>query len=237
MNYFYPMIDVLLITCEHGGNKIPDQYRHLFQGADSVLQTHRGFDIGALEMALFMAQELNCDFFYSIISRLLIEQNRSPDSPELFSDFTNALPENEKQSIIKQFYDPYRKQVDLAVKNNIYSDKNVLHLSIHTFTPCLNGKIRKADIGILFDESRKKELAFSQKLKKRIKKLHKEYNVRKNYPYKGTDDGLTKWLREKYPANYMGIELEINSKLCENRESWNNCQQVITEAVKRLLKK
>ena len=37
----------LVITCEHGGNHIPGAYRHLFQGQEAVLQSHRGFDPGA----------------------------------------------------------------------------------------------------------------------------------------------------------------------------------------------
>jgi len=34
--------------------------------------------------------------------------------------------------------------------------------------------------------------------------------VRFNYPYLGKADGFTTYLRKQFPANYMGIELEVN---------------------------
>ena len=36
------------LTCEHGGNRIPREYAHLFRGARAVLASHRGWDPGAL---------------------------------------------------------------------------------------------------------------------------------------------------------------------------------------------
>ncbi|HEX8011112.1 MAG TPA: hypothetical protein VF814_09280 [Casimicrobiaceae bacterium] len=37
--------------------------------------------------------------------------------------------------------------------------------------------------------------------------------VRPNYPYAGNADGLTTYLRRRFPAgSYLGIELEINQR-------------------------
>jgi len=33
--------DFLLITCEHGGNRIPARYRPLFRGAGKLLDSHQ----------------------------------------------------------------------------------------------------------------------------------------------------------------------------------------------------
>ena len=41
----------LLLTCEHGGNRIPPEYRALFRGATAALASHRGWDPGALALA------------------------------------------------------------------------------------------------------------------------------------------------------------------------------------------
>ena len=41
----------LVITCEHGGNRIPVRYRGLFKVKKAVLLSHRGYDIGALSLA------------------------------------------------------------------------------------------------------------------------------------------------------------------------------------------
>jgi predicted N-formylglutamate amidohydrolase len=39
----------LVITCEHGGNRIPKPYRDLFHADQALLSSHRGFDPGALD--------------------------------------------------------------------------------------------------------------------------------------------------------------------------------------------
>ena len=48
-------IDTFLITCEHGGNRIPAPYRRLFRGQRALLDSHRGYDPGALVMARALA--------------------------------------------------------------------------------------------------------------------------------------------------------------------------------------
>jgi len=40
-----------LITCEHGGNRIPARYRPLFACHGALLASHRGYDPGALALA------------------------------------------------------------------------------------------------------------------------------------------------------------------------------------------
>jgi predicted N-formylglutamate amidohydrolase len=48
----------LVITCEHGGNRIPIRYTDLFKANPVLLNTHRGFDPGALSMAKIWQQHL-----------------------------------------------------------------------------------------------------------------------------------------------------------------------------------
>ena len=47
----------LLVTCEHGGNRVPKEYRRLFAGWEPVLASHRGYDPGALTLARELADE------------------------------------------------------------------------------------------------------------------------------------------------------------------------------------
>src|SRR5687768_11004985 len=98
------MFDATIVTCEHGGNKIPQKYWYLFQGKEDILNTHVGWDPGALEAARFVAEKLNLPLFYSETCRLLVEANRSIGFRDHFSDFTIGLPDDEKQAIIEQYY-------------------------------------------------------------------------------------------------------------------------------------
>ena len=48
----------LLLTCEHAVNAVPERWRHLFRGNTEVLETHRGWDRGAADLAEAIAREL-----------------------------------------------------------------------------------------------------------------------------------------------------------------------------------
>ncbi len=220
-----------LLTCEHGGNHIPKHFKACFKNRESVLNTHRGFDIGALDM--FRALQPLADYSnYSEASRLLIELNRSLHHPNLFSEFTKALPKPEKQQLINNHYLPYRNAVENTIKNWIANGETVLHLSVHSFTPILNGQERQCDVGLLYDSRRIEEKAFCVQFKKALLLENPELNVRFNYPYLGKADGFTTYLRKQFGKNYLGIELEINQKYASDNQFPKELKSVLFLALK-----
>ena len=202
----------LIVTCEHGGNQIPAEFQACFLGNQSILATHRGLDIGAL--SAFEEMKKIADFsLYSETSRLLIELNRSLHHKNLFSEFTKNLSEQEKERIIAQYYLPYRNAVEDKIRSFASKNHTVIHISVHSFTPELNGEIRNTDIGLLFDSRRKTERGFCEKWKTNFSSISKDLRVRYNYPYLGKADGFTTYLRKQFKeADYLGIELEINQR-------------------------
>lgn len=204
------MIYALIITCEHAGNHVPDEYKSLFENQEEVLQSHRGWDPDAWSLANFLSTQLKAPLFGCLTTRLLIEANRSLESPQLFSEFTSSLTEEAKQKLIHEIYKPYREQVQKAIDTMI---KPVLHLSIHSFTSIWDNQERKVDIGILFDPSQDSEASFGNGLKENLQRNLPGFLICFNEPYKGTDDGITTWLRKKYKNDvYTGIEIEVNQK-------------------------
>lgn len=196
---------VLLLTCEHGGRKIPAAYRDLFPPA--VLETHRGWDIGALALARQLAKKTRGALLYSEISRLLVDLNRSVGKKGLFSEFTPASHDE----ILRVHYYPYRLTVESQIKTQIKAGFRVFHFSVHSFTPCLNGETRNCEIGLLYDPQRPIEKSVCSQISKDLKATEPELRTRLNYPYKGNADGFPTSLRKKYPAaHYCGIELEFN---------------------------
>ena len=75
-------VDSFLITCEHGGNRVPAPYRRLFRGRRALLDSHRGYDPGALVMARALAAAFTAPLVTSTVSRLLIDLNRSTGHPQ-----------------------------------------------------------------------------------------------------------------------------------------------------------
>ncbi len=201
----------LVLTCEHAGNYIPEEYKNLFGDNLDVLETHRGYDPGAFDLFCIL-KELASYHRSHNVSRLLIEVNRSLHHPSLFSEYSRNLPSEIKNRLIKEFYETYRKEVQHAISELITAGEEVLHLSIHSFTPQLNGEVRNTDIGLLYDPARKTEVNFCRALKRELLLNESSYRIRANYPYRGTADGFTTSLRKKFKVKYTGIEIEVNQK-------------------------
>lgn len=226
-----------LITCEHAGNRVPEAYRHLFSNSDEILKSHRGWDPGAIRTAEILAAELGAPLVEYSWTRLLIEPNRSAGHRKLFSEFTRKLPEYEKEMLIKQFYLPYRNRVETKLKSMILSGGKVVHISVHTFTPELNGMVRDADAGLLYDPAREKEKEFCRHLRKQLRVSNPGFRVRMNYPYLGSSDGFTTALRKKFAGSqYLGVELEINQKwLDPEKKQWTEISHLFAASIRNVL--
>lgn len=203
---------VPLISCEHASNTVPEQYAHLFASPEAkrLLSTHRGWDIGALPVAVDLAQRLSAPLLCTRITRLLIEANRSLEAHDLFSATSRDLPDAEKQAIIDRYYLPYRTSLERTIAALIGSGHRVLHLSVHSCTDELNGNTRDFELGLLFDPKRSFESRITARISDWFSREHPEYRVVHNKPYLGTDDGMTTELRKLFPDPvYAGIELEL----------------------------
>ena len=117
--------DALIITCEHGGNEVPAAYAPLFADHEALLQTHRGWDPGALELAQQMAQALDAPLFAATTTRLLIDLNRSIGHRQLHSEATRALARSTLSDIAARYYRPHRDAVEAEVARRIAAGQRV----------------------------------------------------------------------------------------------------------------
>lgn len=227
----------LLITCEHGGHEVPAAYRSVFRGAGDVLTSHRGWDPGALELARRFAAELDAPLFFATTSRLVVELNRSLHHRRLFSQYTHPLAQDIKEQIVRAFYQPYRDQVEQHVASLVARGERVLHLSVHSFTPVLNGEVRNAEIGLLYDPARAWERGFCHAWRETLLATAQQLRVRKNYPYLGSADGFTTYLRTKFKnTQYAGIELEVNQRFpLGDKKPWKALQATLVDSLYRTL--
>lgn len=212
----------LLISCEHGGNRIPTRYRHLFRGYEALLQTHRGYDAGALTMARDLAGTFQARLIVATISRLLVDLNRSIGHPRLYSEATRPAPAGVRREILDAYYLPYRNQVETHIANEVAQGRRVIHVSSHSYTPVLEGEVRNADIGLLYDPGRAPEARLCKAWQAALKARAPETRVRRNYPYSGKSDGFTAHLRRQFAEDtYAGVELEINQQqVLQGGDGW-----------------
>lgn len=226
-----------VITCEHGGNRIPAPYVDFFRDQQDLLDSHRGFDAGSLIMARALARALSAQLVFSTVSRLLVDLNRSIGHPHLHFDAVPKVPVTLRQEILRHYYQPYRDDTERLVRQTIIDHGQVLHLSSHSFTPHLDGQQREADVGLLYDPARPGEVALSERWKAALQVCAPGITVRRNYPYAGKGDGLTRWFRQRLsPDAYIGIELEVNQKhVVGGGRQWSALRQVIVESLRTAL--
>lgn len=198
----------LIVTCEHASDHIPAEMRKRME-IPADIELHRIYDKGALESAKTFASAHGLMVHDFQLSRLLIDANRSLTNRSLFSEFARKLTEKERLNLLREHYIPFR----MAVIKEISSMKQAVHLSFHSFTPVMDGKVRGFDIGILYDPKRPQEAETAKRI---IKYLSEKtgLTVLGNAPYKGTSDGHTTALRKDFaPDSYIGLEIEFSQRL------------------------
>lgn len=225
----------IILSCEHAVNTIPEAYQFLFTTNPAVLETHRAIDFGAFEIAKYFEQTFNCPLISANVSRLIIDCNRSLTHPNCFSSFTKKLPTEEKQYLIETYYKPYRQQVEALINTKIAEGIQIIHLSIHSFTPKFNNLERNTDIGLLYDPSRLGEKKLASEWRQEILEKNKGYRVRMNYPYRGISDGFITSLRKKHDEkHYLGFEVESNQALVSEVTSLQALYQTLASGFRSI---
>lgn len=226
----------LILSCEHAVNTIPTDFLPYFTEASQILDSHRGIDFGAETIADALARSFACQLIKAKTSRLLIDCNRSLHHPDCFSELTKALSSHEKKTVIETFYLPFRQQVIEGIEAGLRIGHCVWHLSIHSFTSALNGHTRNADIGLLYDPKRYQEKKMAKTWQHIINQQGKYRRVRLNYPYRGTADGFTTYLRKRFSAeDYVGIEVESNQSITREAHSLNMLAATLCNTLKEVL--
>ena len=203
----------LFVTAEHGGNDVPPDFAEIFRGRDELLESHRGWDPGSLGLATVLASRLNATLFTATVTRLLVDPNRSSYHRDVFSEVTRPLDRAARSALLDAWHRPHRDRVMNAVARAVDQGRHVLHLGIHSFTPELNGVVRKPDIAFLYDPQRPTEAKIARAWAKGVAARLPGRTIRRNDPYRGSADGLTTTLRRMHAdTSYAGIEVEVNQR-------------------------
>jgi len=223
----------IVISCEHGGDSIPYKYLYLFKNAHEILNSHRGYDLGALELFNSIKNNYIAHKQYATISRLIIDINRSPHRRSLYSEFTKHLPKNEKELIFEIYYKSFRQSFEKEITTLWSNNTCVLHLSVHSFTPVLNGVVRQTDFGILYNPERIAEKQFAQIWREELSVILPDCRTRFNYPFRGKPDGHVRYFRDREKNKYLGIEFEMNQKYADDNRIIKGIAHAFNKASER----
>jgi predicted N-formylglutamate amidohydrolase len=207
----------LLVSCEHASPEVPAGLE-LGVPAD-VLRSHTGWDEGAQTVAALVARTFGAPAHYGAYTRLIADLNRSPTNPEVVPAiaFGTPVPGNqglsaaERQDRIERYHQPYWRAVLAELCQLFLADPErvVLHLSVHSFTPELNGQVRPMPVGVLYDPAQPLEELVARTLIGAYQKAG--LTLAENRPYDGRADALTTACRGFFRAErYAGVEIELN---------------------------
>lgn len=176
----------LLLVCEHAGQAIPTALDSLgISRAD--LNDHIGWDIGVEAVTRSMAHALGAPAIIQRYSRLVIDCNRPPDAPDEIPEISDGvgIPGNQgldqmaRKARRKEIFEPFHN----AVAASFEQYPRRLVLSIHSFTPVMDGVSRPWDMGFLF----RNDTETSGHLHRFLCEAHPNLTIGINEPYQIDD--------------------------------------------------
>jgi len=205
----------LLISCEVGGRRVPSWL--VDSGSlDSVATIGQPWelttsDAAARYVARRMRDQLGAPLIENPFLHALIDVTRSLRHRRLFSSKQRGWPDAWKQRLIGEIYEPYRGSLRRNLETGLARHAYVVHLSIRTFAGTRDGKPRRTDLGLLYDPGVREEVGFCLEWIDELLVDAPMLRVRRNYPWRGTTDSVTKALRNEFSdQNYLGIEVLLN---------------------------
>ena len=228
---------VLVLTCEHGSNKVPKKYAHLFRHKQLILKSPRAYDYGASHIARHLQKDLNCDLVETKITRLLIDCNHSTaQRKRCFSKYTKTLSTAEKDELIAKYYTPFYQTIQKKISDHIALGHQVLHLSIYTFAPFLKGLFLNTGIGLLYNAHRHGEKEVARIIHGLLKHETISFKTRHNYPFLGSHDYVLNSFRKQFSEkDYLGIKLGINQVLITTTSEQDLVCRMLRHSLRELL--
>ncbi|MEZ5868438.1 MAG: N-formylglutamate amidohydrolase [Defluviimonas denitrificans] len=176
----------LLLICEHAGQAVPARLSGLGVTQDQ-LDAHIGWDIGAAGVTRRLAKALDAPAVLQTYSRLVIDCNRPPEAADSMPEVSDGhvIPGNrgltvaDRQARIDEIFAPYQA----AVADMLDRAPFRATVSIHSFTPRMNGFDRPWDIGFLF----RRDEATSTRIARTLAAQAPELTIGMNQPYQVDD--------------------------------------------------
>ena len=180
----------VLLLCEHAGRAIPKRLGTLGLNKEALM-SHIGWDIGAEALARNLAERLNAPLILQRYSRLVIDGNRPPGSPESILEVSDGVEIEVNKNLSlherivreKAIFAPMDQAIDAVFS----ASQRVAAFSIHSFSPQLGGQSRPWHAGFLTRRS----TSTAESLMGSIKAQKPSLNLAINKPYSVDDE--TDW--------------------------------------------
>jgi predicted N-formylglutamate amidohydrolase len=224
-----------VLTCEHAYGRLPPGIGTT--AADrAVLRTHFGWDIGAWELTREIARRLGTGATGGRWSRLWIDLNRPAGDPMLVREdveghepsWNGGIDEREIARRYVETHVRYHQEIDREIAHRLTHSVRPVLLAIHTYTPVWNGRPRRFDAGVLYDENRREAAILAAALRKT------GLEVRYNQPYSGKRGLMYSIDRHGRHHRLPCLELEINQELLSRSGKTNTVARSVARGLREI---
>src|SRR5210317_2190357 len=200
----------ILLVCDHASCRFPESLGDM--GLDPFARRcHLAVDIGAGALTEALAGSLGVTAVLHNYSRLVVDCNRQLMDPSAFLEYGDGilvpgnrnLHKDEKDLRATALYWPYHVAIGDQLDRLKKAGPPPALVSIHSFTPVLNGESREWQMGVLWDKDEKTRTVFLEGLR------GAGYHVGDNEPYSGKapQDFTIDHHAEEINLPHIGIEI------------------------------
>ncbi|BCH14279.1 MULTISPECIES: N-formylglutamate amidohydrolase [unclassified Mesorhizobium] len=228
----------IVLLADHARRDLPEEYGSLGLPA-AEFDRHIAYDIGVETVTRELAALLGVPAVLANFSRLLIDPNRGEDDPTLIrqlydgtvisGNYPLALKERERR--LDRFYRPYHDAVGAMIASVAQACASApFILSVHSFTPFMQGFVRPWHVGILWDRDDRVARPLIDMLAE-----DRSLIVGDNEPYDGALRGDTMF-RHAIVNGFAHALIEIRQDLIADRQdavAWAERLTPIVDAINR----
>jgi predicted N-formylglutamate amidohydrolase len=231
----------VLLVCDHASRFIPRALCGLGLGEEELCR-HIAWDIGIADVTKGLAVLLDAPAVLSQFSRLIIDPNRPHDDELLVPQVSDgvAVPGNSditplaQAARIAEFHAPYHAAVEdvlaaLLQQPQLHADLLPALISMHSFTPVMDGFKRPWDTGILWDRDDRLPLPLMESFRQR------GIAVGDNEPYSGRDAHGYTLRRHAQPRNLPNVLVEVRQDLIDTPKGVAKWVKVLGESMAPVL--
>ena len=179
----------LLLFCDHAGRAFPARLGTLGLGPRELDQ-HIAWDIGIAGLGKRLSLSLDAPLFMTAYSRLVIDCNRrlhDPTSIPQESDRTpipgnRGLSAEDRRQRQEEIFTPYHMALETELQRRLDGGSVPVVVSLHSFTPVMNGFQRPWHVGILWNRDARMPVPLMRRLA-----AEPDLIVGDNEPYSGRD--------------------------------------------------
>ncbi|MEP7030625.1 MAG: N-formylglutamate amidohydrolase [Pseudolabrys sp.] len=151
----------MLLVADHAGRRMPRALKNLGLN-EAECARHIAWDIGIEGVARALAERLDAHLILQIYSRLVIDCNRPPGTPESMpveSDGT-TIPGNQNlsagavQARVREIFEPYHNTIARHLDARKNKSPPTILISLHSFTPAFEGVTRLYQAGVMYQRYR-----------------------------------------------------------------------------------